>query len=198
MLVSDPGAPFVKQKRPPIPSGVIAITIFIATEVMVFAALISSYLVLRSNTLEWPPWGQPRLPVWETAFNTAVLLASGFVLFKAHKAFTSDAPERAKKLLGISMGLGTFFVLFQGYEWIGLINFGLTITSSTYGGLFYLIIGTHAVHAIAAMMGLIYCFTKITSPSPKRLQATEFWVAQLFWYFVVGVWPILYVLVYLL
>ena len=41
----------------------------------------------------------------------------------------------------LSIALGTVFVSVQGYEWVQLISFGSTITSSTYGGVFYLIIG---------------------------------------------------------
>ena len=33
------------------------------------------------------------------------------------------------------------FLLIQGYEWLRLIHFGLTISSSVYGGLFYTLIG---------------------------------------------------------
>ena len=201
MLVSanfDP-AQRHNHKKAPIANGVLGMLIFVITEVMFFAALISAYLVLRIGALEWPPWGQPRLPVAATAFNSVVLLLSGWVLFHAYKAFVqADASLRkARKLLGISILLGTFFVLFQGYEWIQLISYGLTITSSTYGSLFYLIIGTHAFHAIIALLILFHAYTKLAPFRTASLTRTEFVVPQIFWYFVVGVWPVLYVTVYL-
>ncbi len=188
-----------KRKKPPIANGVLGIIIFVVTEVMFFAALISAYLVLRSGALEWPPWGQPRLPVLATAFNTLVLLFSGWVLFKAHKIFSKpDGTPTARKLLGISILLGLFFILFQGYEWIELIQFGLTMTSSTYGSLFYLIIGTHALHVAVALIVLSHTYLKLAPSKVSQLATTEFAVSQIFWYFVVGVWPILYFLVYLI
>ena len=49
------------------------------------------------------------------------------------------------------MLLGAFFVLFQGVEWVALLREGLTLTSSTHGAFFYLIIGTHALHAVVAL-----------------------------------------------
>ena len=58
-------------KKSPISNGMIGITIFIVTEVMFFAALISAYIVIRSGQDEWPPWGQPRLPVETTALKDA-------------------------------------------------------------------------------------------------------------------------------
>lgn len=200
MLVAVKVNPIQNRKRPPIANGVIAIIIFIVTEIMFFAALISSYLVLRSNAEEWPPWGQPRLPVETTAFNSLALLLSGWVLYKAYQSFSKGNDEelpKVRKLLGLSILLGVFFVGFQGYEWAQLIQFGLTISSSTFGGLFYLIIGTHALHAVAALIALIYTYLRLAPHATSKLTATEFVVPQIFWCFVVGIWPILYVLVYL-
>ncbi|GIT63008.1 MAG: hypothetical protein Ct9H300mP21_05540 [Pseudomonadota bacterium] len=45
----------------------IGMLIFMVTEAMFFAALISAYLVIRAGLEEWPPWGQPRLPGLNTA-----------------------------------------------------------------------------------------------------------------------------------
>jgi cytochrome c oxidase subunit 3 len=90
--------------------------------------------------------------------------------------------------------LGAFFVTAQGRELIALIAEGLTITSSSYGGFFYLIIGTHAVHAVAAILALAWAWQRLRS---GRLTAAQLGTVEVFWYFVVLVWPVLYVQVYL-
>ncbi len=168
---------------------------FVAMEIMFFAALISAYMIVKSGTLFWPPPDQPRLPVNATAINTLVLLASGFMLFRAERTFgQAKNPDAAKILLRLSIFLGTIFVVFQGYEWVKLIGFGLTMTSSTFGGFFYLIIGAHGSHALAALLVLYLMQRKLHK---NQLSREEFWASQIFWYFVVGVWPILYILVYL-
>lgn len=51
--------------------------VFLASEVMLFAALVSAFLVLRAEAAAWPPPGQPRLPVTVSGLNTVVLLCSG-------------------------------------------------------------------------------------------------------------------------
>lgn len=197
MLATDTGAGTIVRRKPPVANGVVAISIFIATEVMLFSALVSSYLVLRSGAEEWPPWGQPRLPALETAGNTLILLLSGILLWVGYKKFKATELISAKRLLGASIICGLLFVGLQGREWIQLIQYGLTMVSSTYGGLFYLIIGTHALHALVAIIGLIFCYTRVTNTGVKKLDRIDWVVAQLFWLFVVGVWPILYGLVYL-
>jgi cytochrome c oxidase subunit 3 len=177
-----------------VPNGVAAMLIFIATEIMFFAGLISAFIVVKSGAV-WPPPGQPRLPVEATAFNTFMLLLSGFMLVRANRTFAEFYDiERARKLLGLSIGLGAFFVVLQGYEWVRLLGFGLTMHSSAYGAFFYLIVGAHALHAVVALGALGYCNLRLAQ---GELTRTTFLATQVFWYFVVLLWPVLYVLVYL-
>ena len=184
------------ERRQLVSSSIFATVIMIMTEVMFFAALISAYMIIRSGAEEWPPWGQPRLPVFATAINSLTLLASAFCLHRSVKVFSSQASQ-SKQLLALAIALGIVFVSVQGYEWVQLISFGLTITSSTYGGVFYLIIGAHGLHVIGGLLALLACLRRFNSTS-KQLTIDNFRAAQIFWYFVVGVWPILYTLVYLL
>ena len=182
------------RREPVVPNGVLGMLIFVATEVMFFSGLISAFVIGKSNAFGgWPPPGQPRLPIEETALNTAALLASGVMLFFANRAFQKDSPL-TKRLLGLAIGLGGVFVLFQGAEWVALIGEGLTITSGQLGGYFYLLVGTHALHVVAGFLILLYTYRKL---SEHELDRFTFWPAQIFWYFVVGVWPILYWQVYL-
>ncbi len=182
------------RREPVVPNGVLGMLIFVATEVMFFSGLISAFVIGKSNAIGgWPPPGQPRLPVEETAVNTAALLASGIALYFANRAFKKDSPN-TKRLLGLAIGLGGFFVLFQGSEWVALIGEGLTITSGQLGGYFYLLVGTHALHVVVGFIILVYTYRKLTH---HHLDRFTFWPAQIFWYFVVGVWPILYWQVYL-
>ena len=184
------------ERRQLVSSSIFATVIMIMTEVMFFAALISAYMIIRSGAEEWPPWGQPRLPVFATALNSLTLLASAFCLHRSVKVFSSQASQ-SKQLLALAIALGIVFVSVQGYEWVQLISFGLTITSSTYGGVFYLIIGAHGLHVIGGLLALLACLRRLNSTS-QQLTIDNFRAAQIFWYFVVGVWPILYTLVYLL
>ena len=175
-------------------NAVLGTLIFVIIETMLFAGLISAYLIVKTSSLgAWPPPGQPRLPVGETALNTVALLMSGALLFLAHRMFRAD-PTRAKLPLLGSILLGAFFVIFQGIEWAALLREGLTITSSTHGSFFYLIVGMHALHAVAALVVLSYVWLLLRRAS---LNTSMFHGAQIFWYFVVGLWPILYAQVYL-
>jgi heme/copper-type cytochrome/quinol oxidase subunit 3 len=168
--------------------------IFVFVELMLFAGMISAFMIAEASAvLGWPPPGQPRLPVGETALNTLALLASGVALFAAGRAYRRER-RSARLPLALAIALGAFFVCFQGVEWVALIREGLTLTSSTHGSFFYLIVGTHALHAVAALGGLVYAYLRLRR---RLLNHSTFAAARVFWYFVVGVWPVLYGVVYL-
>ncbi len=181
------------RRRPLVPNGVMGMLIFVIVEVMVFAGLISAFEIIRASAIVWPPPGQPRLPLEETAINTAALLASGAFLVVSRRAFARD-PLRAQTPLLVAMLLGAFFVVFQGAEWLALIGVGLTLTSSSLGSFFYLIVGLHALHAVAALGLLAHVWTRVRR---GWLASSQLAAAEVFWYFVVGLWPILYLVVYL-
>ncbi|HBU56428.1 MAG TPA: hypothetical protein DEB33_01680 [Gemmatimonadetes bacterium] len=188
-------APRPAKLKPAIPSGVLGVLIFIFTEIMFFSGLISAHTIVKSQAAGqmWPPYGQPRLPVGETALNSLALLVSGVVLVFTWFAFKRD-PERARIPLLLSIVLGSVFVGFQGVEWVALLSEGLTMQSSAYGGFFYLIVGSHAIHAVGALIALIWANDR---SSKGLLTSTQLGTVSAFWYFVVLVWPVLYWQVYL-
>jgi len=134
------------------------------------------------------PWATP----------SASLLAAGCVmtlplpLTVAYLGNLDWGPVLAGYLA--AMLLGGFFVLFQGAEWVALLSQGLTLTSSTLGSFFYLIVGLHALHAVVAIGLLAYAWLRLQR---GWLVQSQLVTAEVFWYFVVGLWPVLYGVVYL-
>jgi cytochrome c oxidase subunit III len=183
------------QRQAIAPNAVIGTIIFVVTELMLFAGFVSAFTITRAAYNTWPPVGQPRLPAGETLINTAALLASGVVIFFANRAFVRDAASRqARRLTLIALLLGSFFVVAQGIEWVALLREGLTLSSSNHGAFFYVIIGTHGLHALGAILFLALAYVRMVRGT---LPQGTFSATQIFWYFVVGVWPVLYLRVYL-
>jgi cytochrome c oxidase subunit 3 len=195
-LASAPGGGPARPRREGITdNAVLGMGLFVFTEAMLFAAFISAFIIVRRVVPEamWPPPHQPRLPFERTAINTLALLASGFALYLSHRALRAKGPGAAARPLFAAILLGAFFVVFQGVEWAALLAQGLTLTSSQIGAFFYLIVGTHALHAVAALALLIYCWVRLRL---GRLKPSVFGATQLLWYFVVLMWPLIYFEVY--
>ncbi|HSP96461.1 MAG TPA: cytochrome c oxidase subunit 3 [Candidatus Dormibacteraeota bacterium] len=177
---------------------VLGMKVVIGSEVVLFAALIVAYLALRAQAAAWPPPGQPRLPVAVTGVNTLVLLLSGITVWQALRAARDGHRIASRRWLRVTLVLGATFLLVQGSEWVRLIGYGLRISSSTYGGMFYSLIGLHALHVVAAVLILAIVLWRGRSAYFTRARQIDVTVGHLYWTFVVAMWPPLYVLVYLL
>src|SRR5436190_21736283 len=73
--------PYTVEVRPDtgLSNGKFGIWLFLASEVMLFAALFSSYILLRIGSVEWPHgWQELNVPM--AAFNTVVLIASSVTI----------------------------------------------------------------------------------------------------------------------
>ncbi len=178
---------------PPLPNGVVGMLVFVITESMLFAGLISAFLIVKQSAAIWPPPDQPRLPVEVTALNTLFLLLSGvFVAIAVRRA--AKGRDLARRPLFVAIALGVTFVTIQGAEWVALLGEGLTMTSGQLGGFFYLIVGCHALHALGAILAMLWVARRLVRGEMRRAQLQT---VALLWGFVVVIWPIVYHEVYL-
>jgi heme/copper-type cytochrome/quinol oxidase subunit 3 len=156
----------------------------------------SALFILRLGMPAWPPPLQPRLPVGVTVANTVVLLASSAAMVLAVRALALASRRELVRWLTVAAVLGVTFLSVQGWEWVRLVRFGLTMSSSPYGTTFYTIIGTHALHVAGALIWLLAVLGQTAAaPGPR---ASSVRGCALYWHFVVGLWPVLFVAVYLL
>jgi cytochrome c oxidase subunit III len=193
----DDGESEEPARRPRLDNTWLAMLFLLAAETMFFAGLISAFFVLRLAAPVWPPPLQPRLPILVTGVNTVVLLTSSLVMIGALRAGRRGDARVLVERLAATAALGGLFLAVQGYEWARLIHYGLTVTSGAYGATFYTLIGVHAAHVLGALIWLA-----VTLALAGRGRFADGRLAGLracatYWHFVVGLWPILYVSVYL-
>ena len=189
-----------KEIKSPISNGVLGMILLLTTETMFFTGLISAYIVNKASGIIWPPIGQPRLPIEITAINTIFLLFSAVSLIIASRYFSKGDVKgkgNTKRWLIISIVLGLLFLFIQGNEWIRLVEYGLTTTSSLFGSFFYLIIGMHGLHVLVGVAILIHLYLYLNKSKLIVCSRNRITICSLYWYFVVGIWPVLYILVYL-
>lgn len=186
------------QTQPGMPMEILGMYLFIASELIIFITLLFIMFWLRSGLVaDWPPPDQPRLPIGITGINTVFLLVSGYTMHRAFRAVKQNASRQLTRWLMITCVLGVVFLTVQGFEWIRLIQFGLSMTSSLYGAMFYSIIGLHAIHVFVTVLVLLYLWVRSSAGAYTAEKHTGVVLGYMFWLFVVLIWPILYVLVYL-
>lgn len=175
----------------------LGLVLFITAELMFFAGLISAFLVFRLSPVQWPPAGQPRLPVEVTAVNTVILLLSGVTFFAALKPLKEGRSQVFLRLLSLTAIQGSLFLAIQGFEWVRLLHFGLTLHGSIFGGFFYCLVGVHALHVFGGLLALLWVVSQAFKGvyNPRNTLGVE--LCRTYWFLVVGLWPVLFCLVYL-
>jgi cytochrome c oxidase subunit 3 len=107
--------------------------------------------------------------------------------------------NRVQFKLGITLAivLGGIFIGGQIYEWLNLLDEGLTAGSGTYGATFYLITGFHGSHVIAGLAMLLVVLVRAiwNDFTPTRHLFAD--AAVLYWHFVDVIWVFVFSILYL-
>jgi heme/copper-type cytochrome/quinol oxidase subunit 3 len=194
------GPPAGPPREPvaPVGNGRIAILMLLGAETMFFTGLIAAYMVLRGSAPMWPPPDLPRLPIAVTWLNTFVLAGSCWTMHRARVAMAQRSPWRLEKALTATALMGTAFLAVQGTEWIRLVGHGLRLSSGVYGATFYVLIGVHGLHVLAAVAWLIWVLHRGRTTRFSTATAVAVDLAGIYWYFVGALWLVLFPMVYLL
>jgi len=191
------GGPPTRGEGSAVSSGRIAIVMLLGAETMFFTGLIGAYVVLRGGSPTWPPIGLPRLPIAVTWANTLVLIASCATMWLARAALRRRSPSGLERHLTLTALLGTVFLGVQGSEWLRLIGHGLRVSSGVYGATFYTLIGVHGLHVLGAVIWLLWVLARARRNRFSSANAAAVDLVGIYWYYVGGLWLILFPLVYL-
>lgn len=181
--------------RPQDAAGRTGMMLFLFSEAMLFAALVSAFIVLSADAPAWPPPGQPRLPLAATAVNTVIVLLSGATMMAARSA-AQRGGDRLVRWIGATLFLGVAFLVGQGIEWARLLGYGISGRTSVYGATFYAVVGIHATHVVAALIVVAVSLARARRGAYTPARHEGLVLCSWFWLFVVLVWPALYLLLY--
>ena len=206
-----------RENRPePVAVGMI---IWLASELMFFAALFAAYFTIRNVTNSQaaatgtvPLWtSQPELINIQFAIiNTSVLVASSFTcqmgVFAAERGQVSRAGGLfnlrrwgLREWYTLTFLMGAFFVGGQAYEYAALFHEGLTISSNVYGSVFFLATGFHGLHVTGGLIAFLLLLGRtFLARTFTHEQAVSAVVVSYYWHFVDVVWIALFGVIYIL
>jgi cytochrome c oxidase subunit 3 len=101
----------------PIPNGKLIVWLFLSTEIMFFAGLIGTYIVLRFGAPTWPLPHEVHLSEPIGAFNTFVLICSSVTVVLGLEAARANKAAAAKGWILATLVLGSIFLLVKLYEY---------------------------------------------------------------------------------
>jgi len=178
----------------------IGIWLFLASEVMLFGALFSSYVLLRMGSPSWPAGGT-MLNVPIGTFNTLVLITSSITMVMAWASCMLRDRKKFKFFMGMTILLGFVFLIVKSFEYGSKFQHHHFPSESVYFALYFTMTGLHGLHVIAGMIVNGYLWTrgcsKMWDKEPERF-ANRVETSGLFWHFVDLVWIFLFPIIYLL
>ena len=172
-------------------------TIFLASEAMLFAGLIAGYIVLRLSSPAWPPSPDlPKLPILLTGINTVFLIASSFTYHAAEVAVKKG--KKGTAWLFLTVLLGSLFLCIQAYEWYHMHHEGLWFnTGGVYGSSFFVLTGFHGLHVLVGVLMIAWALIRQLGGAYTAQSHTYLILAGMYWHFVDVVWLFLYSVLYL-
>ena len=170
--------------------------VFLASDCMMFGAMIGSYLVYKGRSLVGPyPLDLFDIPM--TTVISFVLLMSSFLMVLALNSIRHNDMSRYRLWMAGVILFGSIFLGFQVYEFSHFMELGLYQRTNLFGSSFYMLTGTHGIHVAIGVLWLIaLLIASYLRPTSSR-DAVYVEVAGLYWHFVDIVWIVIFTVVYL-
>jgi len=190
-LVLPTGAPAPGPPgRPRRGTGTIGTLLFVTADAMVLAAVVATYLTVKAGSSAWPPKGVHVGTYIPTVITITVIMSAFSVQWGVFAARRNDARNAGMALvLTVFLGLAV-----ANLEWLAFVRAGFGFKAHTYATLYYVLIGFHAVHLIAAVVLVLVLAGRLMAGhfstdrhDPLRAGAVFWQYTNVVWFLVVSV-----------
>ena len=178
----------------------LAMWLFLASDCLLFGALISTFLLYRTNISDNTPYEKPSdvFDIPFTSLSSFILLMSSLTMVLALSAVNRDDERSGRIWLLTTAFLGMVFIGGQVYEFSIFYEEGLGFTTNTWTSAFYTLTGFHGVHVsvgILILLGTVFG-TRKSGLGKEKGETVE--LVGLYWHFVDIVWVIIFTVIYLI
>jgi heme/copper-type cytochrome/quinol oxidase subunit 3 len=191
--------PYIVETRPDtgLANGKLGIWLFLASEVMLFGALFSTYIILRVGAPEWP---HGELSVVLGAINTVLLISSSVTMVMAWASLKMKDFGKHRLYLILTVLLASVFLVNKYFEYAEHYAKHELPSHSTFFAIYFTLTGLHGLHILGGIIVMVY----FLGPGAKMWKTnSEQFVNRieytgLYWHFVDLVWIFLFPVLYLL
>lgn len=189
--------------------------VWLASELMFFAALFAAYFWIRNATNELGAGGvtlwqesTQHLDITFASINTAILVTSSITC-----QLGANAAERGRvtgswlnplkwgfrEAYIVTFVLGALFVSGQVWEYFTLFGEGFQISTNVYWSAFFLATGFHGLHVFGGLVAFLLVLARsYMTRTHTHEQVVSAHVVSYYWHFVDVIWIILFGVIYFL
>ena len=180
-----------------LPNLKLAMWIYLASDCLLFGALISTYVLYRGASVVGP-YPADVFDIPYTSVSSFVLLASSLTMVLALASLQRGDVARSRIWLFATALLGLTFIGGQVYEFTAFANEGLTLSTNLFSTSFFVLTGFHGFHvAVGIIMLMTLLGLSFTGRiTPDHSETVE--LVGLYWHFVDVVWIVIFTVVYLI
>lgn len=205
----------------------VGVIVWLASELMFFAALFAAYFSLReitnaaaaeTGTTPMWEWGAAHLDndwfgisfPWFATINTLILVLSSVTCqLGVHQAEEGKVSRTGSLLNPGTWGLrewytltfvmGAIFIGGQAYEYANLLGEGFAPSTNAYASAFFLATGFHGLHVIGGLVAFLLMLGRTyLARRFTHEQAVHAIVTSYYWHFVDAIWVVLFFVLYIL
>ncbi|QLG49361.1 cbb3-type cytochrome c oxidase subunit I [Natrinema halophilum] len=170
---------------------------FLASDVVVFGAVIGAYIFMRLHT----GWGEVETVPPSSLIgliNTYVLLTSSFTVVLGLVMAERGNKRGLLASMGATLGLGFLFLAIKGYEWSVEFSHGIYWFSDLEYSMYFVTTGLHALHVILGLLIAGFMIYRVVTVDAYLTDDRPVEYFGLYWHFVDIVWVFLFPLFYLM
>ena len=171
--------------------------VYIMTDLVIFACLFATYLVLRHNTAMGPSAGE-LFDMSIALQETIILLVSSFTCGMALIAAYRKQLWQTYGWMFITFALGVSFLAIELHEFSTILHEGYSWQSSAFLSAFFTLVGTHGLHIAIGLIWLLVLFIQLMTRGFKDTVMRRITMFGVFWHFLDVVWIFIFTLVYLM
>jgi cytochrome c oxidase subunit III len=191
--------PYTVEERPDtgLTNGKLGVWLFLASEVMLFGALFSTYIILRMGATEWP---HGELNVVLGAINTVILISSSVTMVMAWASLKMNEFAKSRIYLIATFLLSAVFLVNKYFEYAKHFANGEGPSHSTFLAIYFTLTGLHGLHILGGMAVMAYFIgpgAGLWKRNPEQF-TNRIEITGLYWHFVDLVWIFLFPVLYLL
>jgi cytochrome c oxidase subunit 3 len=191
--------PYTVEPRPDsgLANGKLGIWLFLASEVMLFGALFSTYILLRVGATEWP---HGELSIKLGAINTVILICSSVTMVMAWASLKLNNFAKGRLYLLITILLAAVFLVNKYFEYADHFARGEGPWHSTFLAIYFTLTGLHGLHIIGGIVVMLYLLVPGAGmwKTHREQYVNRIEYTGLYWHFVDLVWIFLFPVLYLL